>query len=178
MEKRFCIFGDSVTQAGYVKAGWVELLKYYLEKKYPNDDISVCNLGINGDTVDNILKRFETEAAPRYPTDIIFAVGINDTKSYNEKTFTENVHKLISLAKKFTSKITFIGLVLGDWSGGEPFSQKRTANYNRIIKELVEANNYEFIPLQDKITAQDFMDGLHPNNSGHRKMFEEIKKYF
>ncbi|MEK7127392.1 MAG: GDSL-type esterase/lipase family protein, partial [Patescibacteria group bacterium] len=120
MDKTYCIFRDSVTQAGYVKTGWVEMLRQYLEEKYPDNFVSVFNLGINGETTDNVLTRFDNECLVRRPTDIIFAVGINDTKDYDAKQFKDNIEKLISLGNKFTKDITFVGLVLGDWQGEEP----------------------------------------------------------
>ena len=46
MDRTYCIFGDSVTQAAYVKTGWVDLLKQCLESKYSDDFINVFNLSI------------------------------------------------------------------------------------------------------------------------------------
>lgn len=178
MDRTYCIFGDSVAQASYVKTGWVELLRQYLEDKYKDGFINVFNLGIGGNTTEDILKRFKTEALSRNLSSIIFAVGINDTKYNDSEQFRSNLEKLVGLAKEFTPKITFVGLVLGNWTGDEPFSQKRTTNYNQIIKEVAESKECAFIQLQDKLNTKDFQDGLHPNEQGHRKMFEVIKKYF
>jgi lysophospholipase L1-like esterase len=177
MDKSYCIFGDSVIQAAYVKVSWVTLLKQYLEDKYKDGFINVFNLGIGGNTTGDLLKRFNSEALSRSPTTIIFAVGIDDTKYYNPIQFKSNLEKLIKLAKGFTPEIIFVGLVLGDWTGDEPFSRERTTNYNQIIKEVAESKECKFIQLQDKLNSRDFRDGLHPNDQGHRKMFEVIKKY-
>jgi len=178
MDKTYCIFGDSVTQAGYVKVGWVDLLRQYLEEKYKDDFINVFNLGINGNTSSNVLKRFENEALVRNPSSILFAVGINDTKDYNPKQFKANIEKLIGIANKFSQDITFVGLVLGDWQGEDPFNRDRTTKYNELIKEVTKQKECKFIPLQDILYPEDFMDGLHPNDQGHKKMFEVIKGYF
>lgn len=178
MDKTYCIFGDSVTQAAYIKVGWVDQLRHYLEDKYCDDFINVFNLGIAGNTTGDILKRFKGEALSRKPTSIIFAVGINDTKYSSPIKFKANLGKLVKLAKRFSSNITFVGLVLGDWTGDEPFSQEKTRDYNQIINGVVELKKCKFIRLQDKLDSKDFMDGLHPNDQGHKKMFEVIKKYF
>ena len=178
MDKTYCIFGDSVTQAAYVKTGWVDLFRQYLEEKYKNDFINVFGLGVGGNTTEYILKRFESEASARNPGVILFAVGINDTKFYNPTEFSTNLEKLIDLAKKFTLDITFVGLVLGGWKGKELFSQEKTANFNRIIKDVSESCGCKFIQLQEILKPEDFMDGLHPNEKGHQKMFETIKKYY
>ena len=178
MDKTYCIFGDSVTQAADVKAGWVDLLRQYLESKYSDDFIDVFNLGIGGNTTGDILKRFKNEALARKPSLIIFAAGINDTKDNNSIEYRTNLEKLVKLAKEFTLKIFFVGLVLGNWTGNDPFSQKKTTLYNRIIKEIAKLRECKFIELQNVLVPEDFQDGLHPNEQGHRKMFEVIKKYF
>src|SRR3989304_4152501 len=79
MDKTICIFGDSVVHASFMKVGWVDLFRQYLEKKYPNDSIEIYNLGISGNTSEDILKRFEAEILARDTTSIIIAVGVNDS---------------------------------------------------------------------------------------------------
>ena len=178
MDKSYCVFGDSVTQAAYVDVGWVDLLRKHLEGTYKEDLINVFNLGIGGDTTGDMLKRFSNEVVSRNPTAIIFAVGINDTKAHDPKRFENNMKELIKQAKEYTTDIACIGLVLGDWKGTDPFSTDRTTHYNHILEEVVHVEGCRFIPLQGKLDAIDFQDGLHPNEQGHRKMFEVIKNYF
>ncbi len=83
MSKRICIFGDSITKGhcDYEEGGWANRLKKYLENK--DSDNSVYNLGVDSDTTDNLLGRFDAEARTRDPEIIIFAIGINDS-SYRE----------------------------------------------------------------------------------------------
>lgn len=194
MDKTFCVFGDSVTQAAYVKTGWVELLRQYLEEKYSDDFVNVFNLGVGGDKTHNILKRFEDESAVRKPTDLIFAVGINDsnylkdmTPTVSEDKFRSNLREIIVRAKKVCCNITFVGLVLGDdsllkntmgSSGEKTYTRDRARLYDQIIKKISSENNCGYIPLFDKLEFSDFQDGLHPNDEGHRKIFAEIKNNF
>ncbi|MBP9670259.1 SGNH/GDSL hydrolase family protein [Candidatus Woesebacteria bacterium] len=195
MDKTYCIFGDSVTQAAYVKESWVDQLKPILETKYSDSSVNTFNLGIGGNTTIDIVNRFDNESSARLPTDIIFAVGVNDS-SYliadnspitTEEQFKTNLLSLIEKASKFTENITFIGTVLGDdsilkpypgSSKGKSYSAQRTQKYDNILKELAEKNGCRFIYLMDKLEHLDFQDGLHPNDQGHRKMFEVIKEYF
>ena len=188
-----CVFGDSVIHASYIKDSWVDLLRLCWEETI-KESVEVYNLGVAGDFSSDILSRFEAETQARLPTKIIFAVGVNDS-GYNydtnqplvdENTFKDNIQKLIDLSKKYTTDITFIGLVLGDdrllkpFPGSFPliysYDVKRAKKYDGIIKSVAEKNSCSHIYLFDKLDFGDFMDGLHPNESGHRKMFEEIKK--
>jgi len=174
MDKSYCIFGDSVTQAAYVKEAWVDLLRAYLEDKFPNDFVNVFNLGVGGNTTNDILKRFNEESLVRVPTSIIFAVGINDSSYIEKNLFKSNLEKLCDLAIKFSTDITFVGPVLSVDSR----DRKRVEDYNNVLETVVLSRNFKFIQLLDKLAPQDFIDGLHPNEQGHGKMFEIIKKYF
>lgn len=188
---KICIFGDSVTYAGYINNSWFNMLRSELEARV--DDVEVFNLGINGNTSNDILYRFEVEAESRKPEKIIFAFGVNDSGyifSTNEPLVTEelfraNVTKLTELASKYTKDITFIGLVLGDdsilkpfpeSSKGKSYDHSRTVDYDKMLKDIANKNNCKFIYLFDKLDFADFSDGLHPNENGHKKMFEVISK--
>lgn len=195
MDKTYCIFGDSVVQAAYVKTNWIDLLRMYLESHYPTDFINVFNLGVGGNTSADILQRFEKEAGARQPTTILFAYGVNDSGYFltpdkpivSEDTFVRSTEELIFKAKKLTQDVRFIGLVLGDDSLLKPFPEsskgksyetKRTIHYNAMLKEIAGKHECIFIELFDALTPEDFLDGLHPNDHGHAKIFEEIKKFF
>jgi lysophospholipase L1-like esterase len=77
--------------------------------------------------------------------------------------------------------------ILGDESLLKPYPEStkgksyefvRVQAYDRLIKNLAEKNLCQYISLLDKLNFEDFSDGLHPNDKGHLKMFQEIKKYF
>jgi lysophospholipase L1-like esterase len=195
MDKTYCIFGDSVAQASYVATSWVELFRRFLEEKYPNDFINVFNLGIGGNTTNDLLTRFTNECLVRGPTSLIFQIGVNDSGYFrklpnyivSEENFKSNLNSLIKEAKKFSKDIAFLGLVLGDdsilrplpeSSTGKSYIKPRVDKYDSIIKEIVEKEGCKYIYLLDKLAFADFQDGLHPNDQGHGKIFKEIKKFF
>jgi len=193
-DKTYCFFGDSVTQGAYVQNTWVELLQHFLEEKYQDDFVNVFNLGIGGNTSKDVLKRFDNECSSRYPTHIIFAVGINDSayllsssKSIvEERQFVMTLKELIVRAHIFSQDIIFLGLALGDDTGlqpfpgssrGKSFTHHRMDAYDKIIKDVAEENGCTYIHIQDKLLPDDFLDGLHPNAEGHKKIFEIIKEW-
>lgn len=203
---RILVFGDSISYGAWdKKGGWVQLLKGFLFEKSladPNFDCKVYNLGISGDTTEDLLERFEFEANQRAKREeekpiIIFAIGLNDSyfiQSKNsiavlEEKFKENIKKLINLAQKFSSKIIFIGLNPVDepkvspmpWDRDKSYNIETIKKYNEIIKEICNENNIYFIEIFEEFLKTDYKklleDGAHPNALGHEKIYEIVKKF-
>jgi lysophospholipase L1-like esterase len=190
-----CVFGDSVTHASYIKNSWTSLLRQYLEEE-SQYEVNLFNLGINGNTSNEILKRVGAECDPRQPNVIFFAYGINDSRYIPELSrclveineFKRNTQEIIEVAKKFTDIIFFVGLVLGDDSqlnlyheliyGKKVFDINRSKEYDCILEDIAVRNDCKYIHLLDKLEPTDFIDGLHPNETGHKKMFEIIKALY
>ncbi|HNY36011.1 MAG TPA: GDSL-type esterase/lipase family protein [Candidatus Pacearchaeota archaeon] len=184
-----CIFGDSIAwgASDYEKGGWADRLKNYLM----TEDIDVYNLGISGDTTEELLKRFAVETEARKPDIIIFAIGINDSLSIKEnkpvnlEKFRNNLASLTDKAKQFTDKIIFIGLTNVDETKTNPYFPSETGKsynnqsigeYDEAIRSFCEDNDLMFIEMLGLlINDDDLCDGLHPSSIGHQKMFGIIK---
>lgn len=199
MNKIICVFGDSVLWGWGLpfRVGWVNLFRNYIEEK-SDFVMHLYDLGIDMDTTEDVLKRFDAEAIARKPDMIIFAIGINDSvyrkkdyrkiKNYpiiTKDIFEKNIYLLIEKARKFTEEIVFVGLCLGDErltmplpasTTGKHFTKENARIYNEIIKKCCDNKNTLFIDIIDKLKDGDFCEGLHPNISGHEKIFKEIKE--
>ncbi len=111
-----CIFGDSITWGAYDPdgGGWATRIRNYFEAQ--NQDVDVYNLGISGDSTADLINRIEREAKPREPDLIVFAIGINDAQFIHSTgnprisaaKFQDNLEKILSIAKKFTSNLVVI----------------------------------------------------------------------
>lgn len=188
------IFGDSITWGAkdIVQGGWVEKLRMHFMKK----GSEVYNLGISDDTTEDLLERFESETKQRiYGKEniFIFEIGTNDSaflKSRKEnqikaEKFRQNIENLIKLAKKFSSKIIFVGLIPVDESKTNPapwnkdfvYSNKYIEYYNDAIKMACKKNKIYFIELSGKLANAELEDGLHPNSKGHEKIFEIVRDF-
>jgi len=185
------IFGDSITWGAYdpEQGGWATRLRNYFEEK--DNDTDVYNLGISGDTTANLLNRIEVEAKSRKPNFIIFAIGINDAQFIHSTNglrvspdeFQQNLEKLLSIAKKFTDKVVFVGLTKVDeskttpipWNTDKSYYNKNIRRLDNIIKKFCEDNKLKFIPIESVVEDDDLIDGLHPNTKGHIKIFNRIK---
>ncbi len=184
-----CIFGDSITWGAYDPdgGGWATRIRNYFEAQ--NQDVDVYNLGISGDSTADLINRIEREAKPREPDLIVFAIGINDAQFIHSTgnprisaaKFQDNLEKILSIAKKFTSNIVFVGLTSVDEVKTRPWDEEKSYA-NDIIRQLdseiekcCRANNLKFISVHAVIGKDDLIDGLHPNVRGHVKLFGKIK---
>jgi len=202
---RILVFGDSIAYGNEdKKGGWVERLKiFFIEKSFSDSNFyySVYNLGISGDTTKELLERFEFETKQRlWENDeiiIIFDIGINDSQFINKEKrlkvspqkFEENLQELIVIARKFSSKIIFVGLAPVDdlkvdplpWFPEVSYKNEYVKNFNKIIKLVCDKNNVYFIDILKDFLDIDYKrlleDGAHPNSEGHKKIFETVKDF-
>ena len=199
------IFGDSITYGAWDKeGGWVQRLRRFLdEKNLTNPDFYcvVYNLGISGNTSEDLLERFEFETKQRLKehkeTIVAFAIGINDSQFVHSEgdhrvpieKFKSNLQKLIKLAQKFSLKIIFVGLTPIDekkttpipWDSDKFYKNEYIEKYNQVIKKACKENKIYFIEIFEKFKATGYQelleDGLHPNSKGHKRIFEIVKDF-
>ncbi|MFA6408417.1 MAG: SGNH/GDSL hydrolase family protein [Candidatus Paceibacterota bacterium] len=183
------IWGDSITYgAGDSEAlGWVGRLRKSFEI---DDDISVYNFGVCGDTTDNLRKRFAVEADAIKPNVIVFAVGINDSKYPAGETeniiplekYKQNMRMLLKLARNYTDKIYIVGATKVDEAivrgSGTRFVNETIQTYNDFLKEFSKSEGLILIDVFDVIDiGTDLDDGLHPNAQGYEKLFRTIREF-
>lgn len=192
MEGNICVFGDSIVWGAWdkEKAGWVNRLKIHCQNS--NDENIVYNLGIPSETTTDLLKRIKSECESRNPNTIIISIGINDAlylKNMKKEqtdiiTFESNIKKIINTCKKYTKNIGFIGLtrvnekntVPISWNSNEMYFNKNIEKYNEKIRECCIENRISFFNVLDVLKIEDLnVDGVHPNEIGHKKIFKTIK---
>ncbi len=195
MEKIICIFGASTTSGFWdlEKGGWVNRLRLYFDSKASDDFyVTIYNLGVDGNNSRDLLKRLQNECNAREPNIIIISIGSNDSFVNSKgktnvplKEFEKNILKLIELSKKFTNEIIFLGLYDLDESKTKPVSWDKNVSYinsnmrkyDEILKECTKKKNIFYIDMHGLLENKDFEDGVHPNSTGHEKMFNKIKDY-
>lgn len=159
------------------------------------------NLGISGNLSQDILDRIEIESLARkvHKPDkrsvFIFAVGVNDSclkgvhdpqPRCSESNFKNNYSRLISYAQQYTEKIICVGLLPVEETKVNPifseywYKNERIKQFNGIIQELAHQQQFCFIDLYEQMTSENqkkslYIDGLHPNESGHEWMYDQIK---
>ena len=205
---KILVFGASLTFGAWdIEGGWVQRLRRFLDKEnitnIPNFTL-LYNLGVSGNTTEDLLERFEFETKQRLKDcekeeqfTLIFGVGGNDSARIQNKNdfwippekFKENIEKLIELAKKYASRIIFVGLVPVDDSRTNPpifasdifYKTENIKKYNEILKSTCKEKEVYFIEVFEEFIKMDYKklleDGLHPNSEGHKKIFEIVRGF-
>ena len=190
--KTICIFGASTTWGSwdYEKGGWVNRLRLYFDNK--DSDITVYNLGVDGDHSGYVLERFKVECEAREPEVIIFSIGGNDSYTNSKgkpnvplDQFEKNILELIKLSRDFTKKIIFLGLYFFDELKTKPVPWDKNVNYTNVsikrydekLKSILEKEDIDYIDIFDLFDKKDFEDGVHLNSQGHEKMFKRVRDY-
>lgn len=201
---KLLIFGDSIVYGAWDtdKGGWVQRIKSFLDEETLSEsenEYTIYNLGVSGNTTEDLLERFEFETKQRLKDDgeeliFIFAIGVNDSQFIHSKNnlrfspeeYKDNLDKLLNLAQKFSSRIIFIGLTPVDetktihWDTDKSYKNEYIQKFNEILRSFCKENNICFIEIFEKLIKENYQDlledGLHPNSEGHKKIFEAIKK--
>lgn len=187
-----CIFGDSVAWGAWdlEKGGWVNRLWLFFAEK--DVDSELYNLSIDGGTTKTILSRFEAEVKTREADILIFQTGGNDA-AYEQTegsylvppdNFRINLNKIIQKAKKITDKIVFIGFNNVDETKTNPvpwrdifYTNQNIKKYGEILKDVCTQNKVLFLDCFGILENTDLDDGIHPNATGHQKIFEKVKNF-
>lgn len=199
------IFGDSITWGAWDPAGgWVQRLRCYLEKNkngqgHPSHH--VYNLGINGNTSDEVLRRFEFEVQQRLVEEedvlLIFAIGVNDSQLLIKEStvkmtieqFNHNLEKILNQARRYTKSIIFVGLLPVVERKVTPVPRNTSISYknNRIrffnesLQTFCKSHAIYYIDLWDNWIKKDYSsmleDGIHPNERGHQDISNSVKNF-
>lgn len=204
---KILIFGDSIAHGAWdtEKGGWVQRIKNFLDEETLSESENehiIYNLGVSGDTTEDLLERFEFETKQRLKEDdeeliFIFAIGVNDSQFIHSKDalrfspeeYRDNLNELLNLAKKFSSKIVFVGLTPVDetktspipWNVDKSYKNDYIKRFNDVLSNFCEEKEVYFIEIFEYLIKEDYQslleDGLHPNSEGHKKIFEAVRDF-
>lgn len=200
MKDNYIFVGDSITYGigGFQSNGWVSMLKSFIINKESGKKPTkfVHCVGFPGATSKDIIEKFNSIVDTYYSSDMnntfIIAVGINDTQVFNGSCkstideYKENIIKIINILKrKDNCKIIFIGLTRIEdiskplcFKPSKYYDYKIILEYDNCLSEICKSEYIEYVSMIDVLDENDFVDGLHPNDSGYSKMYEKVLSVF
>lgn len=168
-----------------------------LEKQEEELVSEVLNLGIPGETSEELLERFEPELKRRLWEEekqvVIIQIGANDIQRLVEEDrirvpkerYRENLHRIIDKADEYSDHIFLVSelytAIEGSipWAEEKALSDERLGEYVDIQRELCQERDIEIIDLRSLREKDEWIemleDGSHPDNEGHRLIFEQVR---
>lgn len=201
---RVLFFGDSIAQGFWdSEGGWVERLrKHYdslaLKNLRNNKQPEIFNVGVSGDTTRSLLSRIEAETRVRkWPNSLLYvvvAIGTNDDLFESDKLFVPpeefkaNLVQIVKILEPISQAVVFLGNPACDESKTRPvfwgdytYTNKDLERSEKTIDQVAKSKNVVYIPLFEKFKAkldegaELLADGLHPNDEGHKFIFELVR---
>ena len=179
------------------------MLQKELDRLTWNHDIdrSVYNLGVSGDTSEDIRKRVGSEIGARDNGEELVAIlrvtGLNDSLMDREtgesqvslEEYRKNLESILEKASGSCNSVHLVGQTPIDQREVDPVPWKETHSYRTgryiryrdVLNELRESREIGFSNLRARIDEETWRrnhleDGIHPNREGHRKIYDLLKK--
>ena len=204
MNTNYIVIGDSITYGigDFESCGWATMFKNYIinkdNSKVCNNYVHIA--GFPGATSSDILDKADTILQAfmhkEFNNTVILSIGVNDTQVFNGETknsiehYKENMQKLIKGITDKKCNLIILGLTRIEsdkkflWKPNKYYDNDIISEYDRDLKlildydaeleKLCKANRIKYISMQDVLEKTDFIDGLHPNHNGHKKLAEYI----
>ncbi|WP_316824345.1 SGNH/GDSL hydrolase family protein [Pedobacter miscanthi] len=189
--KRIIFFGDSITQQGVSKNGYVTLIKKSLDStKY-----DVIGAGIGGNKVYDLYLRLEDDVLNKKPDLVVIYVGINDVWHKQSSHTGTDYDKYLKFYQALINKIQGVGSkvvlvtpsVVGEKKDGTNELDADLNKYAEGIRTLAAKNNLPvcdlrkiFTEYEAKNNAEDkekgvlTVDRVHLNETGNKLVADQL----
>jgi lysophospholipase L1-like esterase len=190
------MIGDSITDAGRtydaypndtvgsLGHGYVALVSSLLEARYPAHRLSVYNRGISGNTVRDLVARWQTDVLDLKPSFLSIMIGTNDVwrqfdspygdSAVHPEEFEGTLDGLVSKTSPLVTGLALMSPFFLERSSEDPM-RRRMDEYGRIVQRVAERHSATFVDTQaafDRHLEHQHSyrlsgDRVHPNLTGH-----------
>jgi len=189
--KRIIFFGDSITQQGVSKNGYVTLIKKSLDStKY-----DIIGAGIGGNKVYDLYLRLEEDVLNKKPDLVVIYVGINDVWHKQSSHTGTDYDKYLKFYQALINKIQGVGSkvvlvtpsVVGEKKDGTNELDADLNKYAAGIRALAAKNNLPVCDLrkvfadyeaqnnpEDKEKGILTVDRVHLNETGNKLVADQL----
>jgi len=193
---KLVMIGDSITDCDRKRPdgeglfdpygkGYVNMVKAFLDARYPECPVRVVNKGNSGNTVRDLAKRWQEDVLDQTPNWVSIMIGINDVwRQFDSPKMTEfhvgldeYEQTLESLVLQTLPHVKGLILVTPYFieSNREDAMRKRMDAYGAVVKTVAARHSTLFVDTQagfDEMLKHMHpmalaWDRVHPNTSGH-----------
>ena len=169
-KKKVVFFGDSITQMGVDKGGYIDLLKQDIAKKGLSDKYDIVGAGIGGNKIYDLYLRMDKDVLDENPDLVVIWVGVNDVwhkADFGTGTDYDKFGKFYdAVVKKIQAKGAKVVVVTPAAIGERnDFSNSQDGDlnmYSNWIRKFAAENKLGLVDLRK--TFHDYSVANNPNN--------------
>jgi lysophospholipase L1-like esterase len=184
---RVVFLGDSITEAGAGKNGYVTLLAEALKQRHGDKKIEVIGAGISGNRVPDLQKRLEKDVLSRKPALVVIYIGINDVwhsqngKGTSKEQYESGLKEIVGKIRQVGSQVILCTpTVIGEKTDGSNKLDTMLEEYSTISREVAKAtgatpldlrrlfvNELKTLNTSNNDKGVLTSDGVHLNDAGN-----------
>lgn len=165
-------FGDSITQMGVNKGGYIDRMRSSIAEKKLQDNYELTGAGIGGNKVYDLYLRMDDDVLNKKPDVVVIWIGVNDvwhkTTSGTGTDLDKYEKFYVALIKKMQAQNIKLVLTtpaaIGEKNDGSNPQDKDLDTYSEVIRRLAAQYNCKLVDLR-KI----FMDYEKANNTANKE---------
>ena len=194
---KIVFFGDSITQAGVSKGGYINRIQNYLSQQSLQEKYELAGAGIGGNKVYDLYLRMDDDVLAKDPQVVVIYVGINDVwhkTSSGTGTDLDKYEKFyVAIIKKLQAKNIKVAVctpsVIGEKKNNANPQDADLDKYSAAIRKLATTYNCTLIDLrsafaqyekennaEDKESGILTTDRVHLNEKGNQLVADEMIK--
>jgi lysophospholipase L1-like esterase len=171
---RIIFFGDSITQAGVSKGGYIDRIQTDLNNKGLQNNYDLIGAGIGGNKVYDLYLRMEDDVMSKNPEIVVIYVGINDVwhkTSHGTGTDMDKYEKFyVAIIKKLQAKNIKVAVctptVIGEKKNNENPQDKDLDAYSEVIRRLATNHHCTLIDLRKAFISYEQTNNMDNKESG------------
>jgi lysophospholipase L1-like esterase len=198
-DDKLVMIGDSITDCGRTRpdgeglfdpygSGYVNMVKAFLDARYPQTPVRLINKGNGGNTVRNLAERWQEDVLDLQPNWVSIMIGINDVwRQFDSPKITEShvyideyeatYEKLIAQTLPGVKGLILVTPYFIEPNRDDPMRKQMDA-YGDVVKRLAARHGATLVDPQagfDQMLKHMHpmsiaWDRVHPNTSGHAQI--------
>ena len=194
---KIVFFGDSITQAGANKGGYIDRVQDFINKRSLQENYELSGAGIGGNKVYDLYLRIEEDVLAKDPQVVVIYVGINDVwhkTTHGTGTDIDKYEKFyVAIIKKLQAKnirvVVCTPSVIGEKKNNANPQDADLDRYSAVIRKLATAYNCTLVDLRavfaqyekenntgDSESGILTSDRVHLNEKGNQLVADEMIK--
>ena len=171
---KIVFFGDSITQAGVKKGGYIDRIQNWINQKSLQEKYELAGAGIGGNKVYDLYLRVEDDVLAKDPQVVVIYVGINDVWHKTTSGTGTDLNKYekfyIALIKKFQAKNIRVAIctptVIGEKKDDTNPQDKDLNAYSDVVRKLATEYKCTLIDLRKAFMAYEQANNADNKESG------------